>query len=338
VNVRAARTGVGGVQRYIRELSARLSAHVQPVAPGVSIRGPLGHLWEQLVLPVRVGRRALWSPANVGPLAVARQVLTIHDAAVFDHPEGFTRSYARWYRALLPRLVRRVARIIAVSEFTRGRVIETMGASPERVVVVHNGAAADETPRDPAVANAAYARHRIASNRYVLAVGTLEPRKNLATLLHAWARVAARAPRDIHLVVVGGAGSRHVFAARGDLPIVPRLVLTGALAAGELEALYRGALAFVNVSFYEGFGLPVLEAGARGVPVIASGIPAFREVLGDSALFAEPSEPDSIGAAILELLLDEARRNELRQLGIRNAARFSWDTAAKQTLAVLREV
>jgi glycosyltransferase involved in cell wall biosynthesis len=337
VNVRAARTGVGGVQRYIGELSARLSAHVQPIAPGASIPGPVGHLWEQLVLPLRVRRRALWSPANVGPLAVGRQVLTIHDAAVFDHPEGFTRSYARWYRALLPRLVRRVARIIAVSEFTRSRVIETMGAAPERVVVVHNGVAPAATPLDPGIASAAYARHRIAPNRYVLAVGTLEPRKNLATLVHAWARVAARAPGDVHLVVVGGAGSRRVFAAQ-DLPTAPRVVLTGALAADELEALYRGAVAFVNVSFYEGFGLPVLEAGARGIPVIASDIPAFREVLGDSAVFAEPSDPDSIGTAILELLLDETRRDELRQLAIRNAARFSWDTAARQTLAVLREV
>jgi glycosyltransferase involved in cell wall biosynthesis len=336
VNVRAAAAGMGGVRRYTLELCARLSGQVDLIAPRAAMTGLSGHLWEQLVLPLRVGGRVLWSPANVGPLAVSRQVVTIHDAAVFDRPEGFSPAYVRWYRALLPRLVRRVARVIVGSEFARERVIATMSAPEERVVVIHDGVAVPEAAVDDSTASMTLDRYGLTRNAYVLAVGTLEPRKNLGTLLEAWARVVSRLPDEMRLVVVGAEGSARVFGTRAALPATRGVVRTGAVTEAELDALYAGATTFVTVSLYEGFGLPPLEAAARGVPVIASDIAVFSEVLGDAATFVDPRDPTAIGDAILDLVSNGGRRRQLRELGLLNAKRFSWDRAARQTLDVLR--
>src|SRR6266849_1151865 len=138
-----------GMQRYALELSRRFADYLDPLTPSRPLRGPSGHLWEQLYLPSAVRGRLLWSPNNTGPLAISKQVCTIHDLIPLDHPEWFNQRFARWYAWLLPRLAKRVQRIIAVSEFTRQRIVELLGVPTEKVAVIPNGVDAHFSARDP---------------------------------------------------------------------------------------------------------------------------------------------------------------------------------------------
>src|SRR5258707_8211193 len=200
-----------GMQRSALELSRRFADHLDPLAPSRHLRGPSGHLWEQLYLPSAVRGRLLWSPNNTGPLAVSKQVCTIHDLIPLDHPEWFNRRFARWYSWLLPRLAKRVQRIIAVSEFTRQRIVELLGVQAEKVVVIPNGVDTHFSPRDPEEIAAARLASGIESSSYLLCVGSLEPRKNLIRLLEAWLAAQPMVPEDLVLVVVGGDANARVF-------------------------------------------------------------------------------------------------------------------------------
>src|ERR1700730_5192321 len=119
VNTRTMSAALTGVQRYTAELCTRLRGKVESISPSIPLQGILGHLWEQVCLPAQVGSRLLWSPGNTGPMLISRQVVTVHDVAVLDHPEWYNSRFAAWYRWLLPRVVRRARRVIAVSEFTK---------------------------------------------------------------------------------------------------------------------------------------------------------------------------------------------------------------------------
>src|SRR5258708_778238 len=220
-----------GMQRYAIELSQRFANHLDAVRPSKPLRGPTGHLWEQFYLPSAVRGRLLWSPNNTGPLAVAKQVCTIHDLIPLDHPEWFNRRFARWYSWLLPRLAKRVQRIIAVSEFTRQRIVELLGVQAEKVVVIPNGVGAHFSPRDPQEIAAARLASGIESSSYLLCVGSLEPRKNLIRLLEAWLAAQPMGPEDLVLVVVGGAPNARVFGPPPSPTVPPRVRFSASLPA-----------------------------------------------------------------------------------------------------------
>src|ERR1700739_3037640 len=139
VNTRSLSAPLTGVQRYTRELLARWNGHADRVAPTTPLHGIKGHAWEQTVLPRRLARELLFSPANSGPLEVGNQVVTIHDMAYFDHPETLTRTYAAWYRFMLPRLVTKVRKIITVFGFVKERIIARTGVAADKIVVIPNG-------------------------------------------------------------------------------------------------------------------------------------------------------------------------------------------------------
>ena len=214
VNTRALGHPTTGVERYLIELLARMGpgADICRCAPRVPMGGIKGHAWEQLVLPAKLRGRLLFSPCNTGPLAVARQVVTIHDVAALDHPEWLNGKFALWYRWLTPRLARRCQHIITVSEFTRGRIVAHTGVSAEKITVIPNGVDARFAPMAQDAIDAALAPLALPSRKYILAVGSIEPRKNLPRLLEAWAKVLPKLPEDVWLVVAGGRNAR-VFAA-----------------------------------------------------------------------------------------------------------------------------
>ncbi len=259
------------------------------------------------------------------PLWRGRTILTVHDATPWLHPETTSAGMRWYYGPLFHQAVRRAAAIITVSHAARADLVSALHLEPGRVHVTHNGvdrsffdARAPEGPRAP----------------YLLAVGTLEPRKNLPVLLEAFRELRADG-RDLQLLLVGRQGWTDSLPL-GDLAAHVRLA--GAVPDAELPELYAGAACFVLPSLYEGFGLSLAEAMAAGVPAVASDIPALREVGGDTVRYAPPSSAHAFADAI-RLTLD--RREEsvaLAQRARERAAQFSWDACAARTLEIYRAV
>jgi glycosyltransferase involved in cell wall biosynthesis len=337
VNTRSLTAGMTGVQRYTEELCKRLDGKVVRVSPGSPKNGAMGHLWEQFLLPGLTAGRVLWSPANAGPVLVERQVVTFHDIAVLDHPEWFGRRFAAWYRWLVPRLARRVRKIIAVSEFTKRRLVSSLGIDASKVAVIHNGV--DERFRSTSPVEVGEVSRRLPAlcSAYVLSVGSLEPRKNLARLLEAWSRCVDQVPSSVWLVISGVKGANQVFRRITPMSLPSRVFLMGFVPDEELYDLYRGALTFVYPSVYEGFGLPALEAMASGVPPIVGTNTSLPEIVSDSGLCIDPYNVDAIADAIIRLVNDVGLREELGRRSLARSRLFDWNKAARATWDVLLE-
>ncbi len=334
VNGRVLTSPVTGVQRYTKALLARWNGRIDLVSPVVASHGVAGHAWEQLVLPGKLRGRLLFSPSNTGPLRTNRQVLTVHDMSIFDCPETFTSRFVAWYQFLLPRLLPQVGLIITVSEFMKQRILEHIAIKPEKVVVIPNGVDADFCPEAISQLDNAIGSLNLPSSNYILAVGSVEPRKNLRRLLDAWARVQEQLPDDLWLVVVGAARNGRVFEGVRFDCLPQRVLFTGRVAEHLLPSLYAGALATVYVSIYEGFGLPLVESMACGTPVLAGNRSAMPELVGDAGILVDPFNVEEIAEALAGIV-DSTLRAKLRQRGLSRARQFSWDETAKKTWQVL---
>lgn len=352
INGRFLTQPVTGVQRYAIELfraldrllaSGSLDARgVRPVClvppgydqdPGYQVievrrAGRLnGNLWEQIDLPWSARSGCLFSPANIGPLAHPNQVVTIHDASVYAFPQAYSLPFRTKYRITCRRMARAARRIITDSNFSKAELIRWCKAPAGRVEVIMLGSEhlAAVQP-DEAILDRAGLRGK----RYFLAVGSQSPHKNFRGLVEAFRRLEGEA---VHLALVGGTFGKVFQSAEERLP--ERAVRLGYITDAELRALYQHALGFVFPSFYEGFGLPVLEAMVAGCPVICSGASSLPEVGGDAALYCDPNDPDDIARQMARLRDDASLRERLRQAGYRQAQSFSWDAAARQTWEVL---
>ena len=328
VNGRAVvRRQIGGVERVARALADELPRlrpdRYRVVTPPRILAHRAGHLWEQAILPARARRAAaVLSPANTAPLRLReRNVVLIHDAAALRHPEWYSDSYVAYQRRLLPRLAQTAGLVLTVSEFSKGELIDVLGAPAERVVVVPNGV--DERFRPSADSESARLALRL-KYPYVLAVGTRIARKNLAGLNNA---AHALAERGIELVA---AGSARAYMREEEGRTQVRAL--GYVREEHLPGLYAGAEALIMPSLYEGFGLPVIEAMASGTPVVAADRAALPEVAGDAALLFDPDDADAATAALLRLLDDPV---ELTARGLDRAARFTWRAAAERTDAAI---
>jgi glycosyltransferase involved in cell wall biosynthesis len=337
VNARVLKAPLTGLQRYAGELLKRFGGKVQTVAPKRNLSVVQGHLWEQFMLPYYCKGKLLFSPANTGPLSVAKQVVTIHDIVSIDMPEVFSPDRRTLYRFLLPRLVKRVRAVITVSTFTRERLIEWAKIPPSHVHAIHLGVDQRFSPQQTGSIERLRNALQIPSPYYILALGLIGPHKNLRRLFVAWERAQRELPDDVWLVVAGGEEKGRVFKYAGIQKLPPRVHLTGRVADEFLPALYSGALAFVFPSLYEGFGLPPLEAMACGTPVLASNVTAMPEVVGDAGLLVDPYDVEAIAHGIRRLVEDTALREELRKKGLERAKRFTWERTAELTWAVLEE-
>jgi glycosyltransferase involved in cell wall biosynthesis len=324
------RPELGGVERWARELSARLPAlapgRYAVARPPAALAHRAGHAWEQLVLPAVARRaRAILCPANLAPLASSRTAVVIHDVAPLREPEWYSDLYVRWQRAILPRIARRAGLVIAPSAFSRDEVVALLGVPAARVAVVPGGVDARFTPAaDPAPARAALA---LDGRPYVLTVASRTARKNLGVLDLAARRLAER---GVDLVAAGG--DRPQFRGEGETAGVRAL---GHVDDALLPGLYAGAAAFVLPSLYEGFGLTALEALAAGVPVVAADRGALPEVCGDAAQLVDPTDGEAIAAA-LERALDDP--GPWRAAGPPRAAPLTWDATARGVDARLAEL
>lgn len=296
--------------------------------------------WEQGIAPLILrGTADLYHGClNVAPLlSPVPTVITIHDLAFIRFPQTF-RAYNRIYLDLATRLsARRASRILAVSEHTKREVVGLLGIPPERVIVTPNAARSHFRPPAPAAIEQLRTRHGL-PERFVLYVGTLEPRKNLTTLLEAFALVSRSVP-DVPLLIGGGKGWMYepIFARLEQLNLRDRVKFAGYLPEEELPLWYAAATVFVFPSIYEGFGMPPLEAMACGTPVITSNTSSLPEVVGDAGLMVSPTDPVALAEAIRRVLVDADLRAELRQRGLARARRFSWADTAAKTLVAYRE-
>jgi glycosyltransferase involved in cell wall biosynthesis len=310
-----------GTARWVGGLRRGLEAHPEVELAPLTWGGP--GRWTS------VARDVLWYPAllprqaakarvdvlhctifRAPPRAPVPTILTVHDLAVLRHPEVFplwTRLYGR--TALRP-TIRAVDRVIAVSAFSKREVVELAGVDPDRVDVVPN-----------ALEPVFHEEGEAAEGEYVLAVGTLEPRKNLARV------VAATARAGVELRLVGASGW-------GDSGVGGKHVTwLGRIDDEELAAAYRGARSLVFPSLYEGFGIPVLEAMACGTPVVTSAGSAMEEVVGEAAILVDPLDVASIAAGIE---VADRQRDALIPLGLERAARYTWQNAVDAAVASYR--
>ncbi|MGQ9489222.1 MAG: glycosyltransferase family 4 protein [Anaerolineae bacterium] len=328
---------------FLYEPAFRPSAGLQVQRSRWDTRSPWRRIvWEQTSLAASARHLdLLHGLAFAAPLlAPCTTVVTVHDLSFMRFPDAFRRGN-RIYLTLFTRLsTRRAARVIAVSESTRRDVIALCGVAPEQVVTIHNGVDTAFCPAEPA-AVAAFRQAKGLPERFILFLGTLEPRKNLDILLHAYARLRARlgagAPK---LMIAGGKGWFYetVLAQVDALGLADDVYFPGYVAGDELPWWYRAAELFVYPSRFEGFGLPVLEAMACGTPVITTTSSSLPEVAGDAALLVDPDDVDGLTGALERLLTDASLRASLRQAGLQRAAQFSWARTAAETARLYRDV
>ncbi len=295
-------------------------------------------MWEQLAQPWalrRIGADLVHGPVFVGPLfAPCPAVITVHDLSFIRFPAMF-RPANRLYLTMLTRLsVRRARRVIAVSEHTATETTRLLGVPPEHIDVVYHGV--DPTYRPlPTDAVATFRRRRGLPDRFVLFVGTLEPRKNLVRLVEAFARVREG---DAMLALVGGKGWLYdeLFARVEALGLGERVLFPGYVRSDELPLWYNAATILAYPSVYEGFGLPVLEAQSCGTPVLTSNASSLPEAAGDAALMVDPYDVQALAVGLNRLMEDESLRHELGERGLDHAREFSWPSAARETARVYR--
>jgi glycosyltransferase involved in cell wall biosynthesis len=296
-------------------------------------------LWEQAIQPFvlrKVRANLVHGPVNVAPLlATCPSVITIHDLSFLRCPNLLRPANRTYLRIMTQLSARRAKRIIAVSRFTARESVALLGVPESRIETVYHGVDASFRPL-PASQVDAFRAERGLPDKFVLFVGTLEPRKNVDRLVEAYARLGSCVPP---LVLVGGKGWLYadLFAHIEALGLTNRVRFIGYVPQDELPLWYNAALVFAYPSLYEGFGLPVLEAQACGTPVLTSASSALPEAAGDAAVFVDPTDTEALRAGLDRLLSDGDLRRDLRERGLSHSRGFSWRQAACQTTAVYRQ-
>ncbi len=283
----------------------------------------------------RLGAAAFFGPAGQLPLGSVGcpAAITIHDLAIYRNPAWFPGRQPLSTRVLVPRSIRRADSLIAVSQNTAGDLMEMFGIPSERITVIPHGVSRAFRPMDPDQLAAARARLGL-PKRFVLFVGTIEPRKNLLTLLEAWAMLPQRPP----LVVAGGWGWRYEEIQARLERLGDGVRLLGGVQPEDLPALYNLATCLAHPAWYEGFGLTPLEAMACGIPVIASSTSSLPEVVGDAGILVDPADASAWTRALARVLGDPDAAADMRRRGIVRAAEFTWERTAEATWRVIESL
>jgi glycosyltransferase involved in cell wall biosynthesis len=342
INGRFLSQPITGVQRYAHELLRELDKllALRPVGMArnagdlpsyesliVKRVGRLtGQLWEQFELPFYCRGKLLFTPCGGAPLLHNAHVVTIPDAAEFATPHAYSRAYRTWYKGMKTGMGRRAGRVITVSEFSRSEIVRWCRVDPARIAVTPEGS--DHLKRvqpDRSILD----RLHLEPHSYVLAVSSRNPNKNFRGLTRALQFLS-----DLPVsFVIAGALNSQVFS---DSEAIPSSVIeVGHVSDEQLRALYEDAGCFVFPSFYEGFGLPPLEAMASGCPVIAAAIPALRETCADAALYCDPADPSDIARQIGSVMNDLELRQTLIDRGYARAGELRWAHTALETWKIL---
>lgn len=361
----------GGIGRYVRELTGALAeldrtyayrlfvsglaAGALPPAPAANFAwrptaiAPrwLARIWQRARLPLPVelitGQVELFHATDfVLPFTMpaTRTLLTVHDLSFVRVPEAASPPLKAYLDAVVPRSVARADHILADSIATKDDLVDVYKTPADKVTVLYSGVDNRfQRVSDRRMLESMRRKYGLADARYVLSVGTVQPRKNYSRVIRALARVRA-AGLDLHYAIAGGQGwledEMQITIARTGMADYVHLL--GHVADDDLPALYSDARMLLTPSLYEGFGLPVLEAMACGAPVITSNISSLPEVAGDAALLVDPSDVEEISAAMQAVETDASMREQLVQKGYRQAAAFTWQRSAAQLLSVYKRL
>ncbi|MBN1138741.1 MAG: glycosyltransferase family 4 protein [Anaerolineae bacterium] len=301
----------------------------------------LNLLWQRLRLPVPI--QAVTGPLDLfhspdfvlPPLGRTPAILTVHDLSFMRVPQCYVPAFCSYLEQAVPRAVRRARRILADSESTRRDLIELLGAAPERVTVLYPGVETRFRPVcETEVLDRVRACYRL-PDQFILGLGTLQPRKNFAGLIEAFATLLAHSQdtaKHLHLVIAGEEGwmAEDVPATIARLGLDERVRLVGFVQDADLPALYTLALVFAFPTWYEGFGLPVLEAMACGTPVVAADNSSIPEAVDDAGLLVPTGDPAALAHAISTLLREPVLRERLTVAGQQQAHGFTWEKGAQQ--------
>ena len=304
---------------------------------------PFLRLGFQLAMKVREDRPDLLHVQYTAPVGCpVPVVVSVHDVSFLEHPEYFTRDRAWQLQRTVGRTVRRAARILTGSEFSRKSILKVYGDLDEdQVVVVPDAAASEFRPISRAAASAKVRERFPIPAPFILSVGDLQPRKNHVGLIRAFARLAHAYPQLKHHLVLAGKETwfaDRVHQAARESGVAERIHFFGFVSDPDLLQLYNACDLFVFPSFYEGFGLPVLEAMACGRAVVCSSTTSLPEVADGAAILCDPYTVDEFARGIADLLLDSELRTRMERLGLQRAAHFSWQKTAQRTLEVFHEV
>ena len=289
----------------------------------------------------RIGAAVLHISYTAPPICPCATVVTVHDIAYEFFPEFFSLRDRLLLSHTVPFSCRRASRIIAVSEQTKQDLIQRYGLSSEKIRVVYEAAEERFSPEISTEDMTRVRRKYADGQHYILALGNIQPRKNLDRLVDAFATLVADGVigNDLSLVIAGQSqwhGS-DIYQHVERKGLAKHVHFPGYMPDEDLPALYRGAEVFVFPSLYEGFGLPPLEAMACGTPVICSNASSLPEVVGGAAILFDPTDTDALAQALHHVLVDEPRRRELALAGLERASLFSWEKAARETVEVYAE-
>jgi len=317
--------------------------NVEEVVSRVNTARPLLRIaWEQAAVPIELRRldiEVVHGTVNVLPAVNGKaSVVTVHDLAFARHPDTFQRA-KRWYlQAAVAHSARRATRVIAVSENTRRDLIDVFAIPEKRIDVVYSGVSDHFRPL-PLSERAAFRGQTLAGRPYLLHVGTLQPRKNIDVLIRAYAelRVSDGIPHALALVGARGWMYKDLFELVVALHLEDHVHFIDYVARDRLPLWYNCADLFVYPSAYEGFGLPVLEAMACGVPTITSNASSLAELAGQACLTVEPGSQEALQMAMARVLRDSGLRSTMRVMGFVRAKLFSWEETARQTVEVYEQ-
>ncbi len=341
VNARFLTQPITGTQRFAIELCRELKK-IRPeivlMAPDniihpsiaeeldVQVVGRIkkGIVWEQVELPLilrRNGNPLLVNLCNLAPILYSNNIVTILDLSFHIHPEWFSRQFSTLYNFFIPKAAARARHIVTISESSKQDIIKYFGVKPSSIDIIYPSVSREfEIPCVKKSVNS--------NGKYVLAVSSIDPRKNFIGLIKAF---KACNLDDTKLLIVG---SEHKVFANNDIKSAvgddKRIVFTGYVTDEELVSLYQHALVFAYPSFFEGFGIPPLEAMACGCPTLVSNTTSLPEVCGDASVYVDPYDTDSIRDGLMSIIGDVALRNQLVAKGYKQIKKFSWKQSAEQ--------
>ena len=302
-------------------------------------------VWMHLALPLKIWRDQIdvfHATAFSAPVAIpCLSVLTVLDLTIVKHPEWFDHRWFYFYtKIMLPILARRADRIVTISQCSKRDLMDYYGLSAGKIAVIppavdHRLFHVNHNPESIQLARERFGIY----GKYILSVGTLEPRKNFSRLVESFAILRRHAAEDCRLVIVGEKGWKYdqIFRTVRALGLEDKVQFLGYVPEQDLPLLYRGAELFVYPSLYEGFGVPILEAMACGCPVVCSNRSAMPEVAGEAAILVNPEDPEGIAQVMGHVLSDPSLADAMRTVGKERAQRFCWDDSARMLFDVYKE-